>query len=207
VRYFRVVSALGDESSYDELGEVLTAIQYNRLSSEQRGAVVGRGDLVRLRFASRIFLQGANVKVAVRHSAETSLWQEAQAGDVTVATPGSGLEILAMGGRRVVDQMQIAPNPFTPNGDSINDQTTISFSLFKVHASRLVKVSLFSLDGRRVRTIEQTVAGGAQAFAWDGRDDQGATVPPGLYIAQIDAETDAADVSGQQVARLVGVVY
>jgi flagellar hook assembly protein FlgD len=58
-----------------------------------------------------------------------------------------------------------------------------------------------------VRTIEQTAAGGAQAFAWDGRDDQGATVPPGLYIAQIDAETDAADVSGQQVARLVGVVY
>jgi flagellar hook assembly protein FlgD len=49
--------------------------------------------------------------------------------------------------------------------------------------------------------------GGAQAFVWDGRDDQGALVPPGLYIGQIDAATDAADVSGQQVAHLVGVVY
>ncbi len=207
VRYFRVVSALGDESSYDELGDLLTSTQYNRLSSEQQGGVVGRGDLVRLRFASRVFLQGSNVKVAVRHSAATALWQEAQAGDITVAGPGNGLEIQAMGGRGVVDQVQVAPNPFTPNGDSINDQTTISFSLFKVHVSRPVKVSLFRLDGRRVRTIEETVSGGAQSFVWDGRDDQGALVPPGLYIAQIDAATDAADVSGQQVARLVGVAY
>ncbi|HIG57587.1 MAG TPA: hypothetical protein EYQ18_27050, partial [Candidatus Handelsmanbacteria bacterium] len=57
------------------------------------------------------------------------------------------------------------------------------------------------------RTIEETVSGGAQAFVWDGRDDQGALVPPGLYITQIDAATDAADISGQQVARLVGVAY
>ena len=207
VRYFRVVSALGEESPYNARGDLLDAAEYGALASAVQGIVVGQGDLVRLRFAARVFLQGSNVKVAVRHSEATNLWQEAQAGDITAAAPGSGLEIQAMGGGGVVEQVAVAPNPFTPNGDSINDQTTISFSLFKVHVARSVSVNLFSLDGRRVRTIEGNVVGGAQTFTWDGRDDQGAMVPPGLYIAQIDAETDAADVAGQQVARLIGVAY
>lgn len=207
VRYFRVVSALGDESIYDERGDLLSAATYNGLPSELRGTVVGQGDLVRLRFAARVFLQGANVKVAVRNSTVSELWQEAQAGEITAAGPGSSLEIQALGGSEVVSQVQVAPNPFTPNGDAINEQTVISFSLFKVHVARSVQVRMFSLDGRRVRTLTATVSGGAQTFAWDGRDDQGALVPPGLYIAQIDAETDAADVSGQRVARLIGVAY
>jgi len=207
VRYFRIVAALGEESPYDGDGELLTETDYNRLPASRRGAVVSLGDLIRLRFASRIFLQGSNLKVAVRNGASGGVWQEASAEDVTEVAPGFGLEILAQGAGNVVEKMQVAPNPFTPNGDAINDQTTISFSLFRVHAARPVGVHIYSLDGRRVRTIERAVSGGAQQFSWDGRADDGALVAPGLYIAQVDVETDAEGASGQQLVQLVGVAY
>ncbi|NKB69127.1 MAG: hypothetical protein GKR89_18820 [Candidatus Latescibacteria bacterium] len=207
IRYFRIVTALGEESFYNANGDTLTLDQYNRLSSSVQGAVVGQGELVRLRFGSRIFLRGANVKVAVRNSTSEGVWQEAQGGDVTAAGPGNNLAIQALGGRQVVDQVQIAPNPFTPNGDSVNDRMGISFSVFKVHAARPAAIHFYSLDGRLVRTIEESVLGGTQQFEWDGRDDHGGLVPPGLYIVQIDVGIDATDAEGQQESRLVGVVY
>lgn len=207
VRYFRIVAALGEESPYNDDGERITETDYNRLPGSRRGAVINSGDLIRLRFAARIFLQGSNLKVAVRNGASGGVWQEASAEDVTQIVPGVGLEIVAQGVSNVVEKMQISPNPFTPNGDAVNDETTISFSLFKVHALRPVSVHIYSLDGRRLRTIERAVSGGAQQFNWDGRDDNGALVVPGLYIAQVDVETDAEGVSGQKLVQLVGVAY
>jgi flagellar hook assembly protein FlgD len=101
----------------------------------------------------------------------------------------------------------VSPKVFTPNGDGINDQATIDFTLFKVHTVRPVTVSLHSLDGREVRSITSTVTGGQQRFVWDGRDQVGAVVPPGMYIASIEVSTDASDAVGRQVALLVGVAY
>ncbi|MBT3430090.1 MAG: hypothetical protein HN428_06670 [Proteobacteria bacterium] len=207
VRYFRIISALGDISSFDRSGEKMTLEQYNQLSEDQRGPVVGNGDLIRLRFTSRIFVQGSNVKVAVRSSSRANLWQEAQAGDVTSLRPGRTLEILPIGARNVVSQAVVTPKIFTPNGDRINDETSIEFTLFRVHAARPVTVSLHSLDGRQVRSITSSVAGGQQRFVWDGRDQVGAVVPPGMYIASIEVSTDASDAVGRQVTLLVGVAY
>ena len=207
VRYFRIISALGDISSFDRSGEKMTLEQYNQLSEDQRGPVVGNGDLIRLRFTSRIFVQGSNVKVAVRSSGRANLWQEAQAGDVTSLRPGRTLEILPIGARNVVSQAVVIPKIFTPNGDRINDETSIEFTLFRVHVARPVTVSLHSLDGRQVRSITSSIAGGQQRFVWDGRDQVGAVVPPGMYIASIGVSTDASDAVGRQVALLVGVAY
>jgi len=207
VRYFRISSALGDVSSYDSSGEKMTLDQYNQLPAEQRGPVVGNGELIRLRFASRIFVQGSNLKVAVRSSSQGDLWQEAQAGDVTSLGPGRALEIRPIGARNIVSQAVVSPKIFTPNGDRINDETSIEFTLFRIHVARPVTVSLYSLDGRQVRSITSTVAGGQQRFIWDGRDEVGSVVPPGMYIASIEAATDASDAAGRQVALLVGVAY
>jgi flagellar hook assembly protein FlgD len=117
------------------------------------------------------------------------------------------LEIQPIGVRNVVSQAVVSPKVFTPNGDGINDQATIDFTLFKVHTARPVTVSLHSLDGRQVRSITSTVTGGQQRFVWDGRDEVGSVVPPGMYIASIQAATDASSAVGRNVALLVGVAY
>ena len=67
VRYFRKVVGLGDQVPFDAVGDSLDQSRYNGLGA-QRGWVVDRGRLVRLRFASRVYLQGTRLAVAVRQS-------------------------------------------------------------------------------------------------------------------------------------------
>lgn len=51
-----------------------------------------------------------------------------------------------------------------------------------------VKISVFDLRGRRVRALlpRTTFSAGPHQPSWDGRDDAGREVPPGLYLAQVE---------------------
>jgi hypothetical protein len=206
VRYFRRVTGVGNQSLFDALGDTLSSVQYSRLGTA-KGWVLGRGRLVRLRFAAAVFLHGTKLKTAMRNSAIEGPWQESDPGDVTRIRPGQGLVIGALGAGDVVDDLQVMPNPFTPNGDGINDVAEVGFSLFKVYEARSLKLRIFRLDGTRVRTVAIKALGGRQSFAWDGRDDTGALVPPGLYLAQIEVDADQSEAAGQKRSRLIAVVY
>ncbi len=206
VRYFRKVVGLGSQTLFDEAGDTLSAAQYNRLG-RARGWVVGRGRLVRLRFASQVFLHGTKLKVAVRNQAASTPYQPADAGDATALRPSQTLSIAALGAQQIVANLSVAPNPFTPNGDLVNDIAQIEFSLFKVYAERPVAVRIWALDGRPMRRLEGAAQGGHQRFTWDGKDDRGRVVPPGLYICQVDVETDLEDRAGQRRSHLIAVAY
>ena len=129
MRYFRKVVGLGDQVPFDAVGDSLDQSRYNRLG-EQRGWVVDRGRLVRVRFASRVYLQGTRLAVAVRQSQPSTAWQVADGGDVTGLSPAKSLAISAQGTDAAIAQVAIAPNPFTPNGDGVNEVAEIAFSLF-----------------------------------------------------------------------------
>ena len=58
-----------------------------------------------------------------------------------------------------------------------------------------------------MRLLEGTAQGGHQRFTWDGKDDHGRVVPPGLYICQIDVDADAEDSAGQRQSHLIAVAY
>ncbi len=50
------------------------------------------------------------------------------------------------------------------------------------------RVSVFAVDGRHVRTlVAGALPAGAHAVPWDGRDDAGRAVPPGLYLCRAAA--------------------
>jgi hypothetical protein len=70
------------------------------------------------------------------------------------------------------------PNPFNP-------ATTIRFDLpLPQHAV----VSVYALDGRRVKTLlSQSLAAGRHAVEWDGTDQQGGVVASGTYLCRIEA--------------------
>ena len=76
MRYFRRVTGVGNQSLFDSLGDTLSAAQYNRLGAA-KGWVLGRGRLVRLRFAAAVFLHGTKLKTAVRNSAIEGLGRRA----------------------------------------------------------------------------------------------------------------------------------
>ena len=65
---------------------------------------------------------------------------------------------------------------------------------------------LYPLAGDPVRHLEIETVSGKQEIAWDGRDDGGTLVPPGLYLCQIDVSADAAEGS-RKSSRVIAVAY
>ena len=207
VRFFRKATSLTRETAFDERGNRLTAEAYDLLPRNRQGKVVGQTRLVRLRFAAEVFLHGTRLKLAGRNATIGLPFQLGGGGEVTSLTPGSGLVVSALGADDLVQDMEIQPNLFTPNGDGINDVATIGFSLFRVFEPRPVTVRIATLAGREVKRFEQNLLGGRRLVQWDGRDDRGTLVPPGLYIVQVHGRADQQGLASTRRTRVVGVVY
>ena len=69
--------------------------------------------------------------------------------------------------------------------------------------------AVYHLDGRRVRVLgeRRAVSAGSYAIDWDGRDEGGALVPPGLYCVRLHIRTNTvgAQVENKTVLRTVAV--
>lgn len=165
--------------------------------------------LVRLSFTSTVFQSGSTFQVEVAHSATEEIWQEADPGDVVGddLAQGSGLTVLTPPGGGNIRLIRAGPSVFTPNGDGRGDVAVFEFAVLKVNVDRQVRVRIYDLRGRQVRRLSERrdQANGLYRIEWDGRDDGRQLVPPGLYVARIDVETDAGDAPGAAVT--VAVAY
>ena len=84
----------------------------------------------------------------------------------------------------------------TPNGDGVNDEARINFIVVQVEGNP--NVDIYDLTGSHLRTLDL----GDTGFAWDGRDDAGAVLPPGVYVCRIQMEADSGDQSVYRTIRL-----
>ena len=82
----------------------------------------------------------------------------------------------------------------------------MSYSLLSLEAPRQVELKVYDLGGRLVRVVSQGMEsnGRYEDKAWDGTDDAGQLVPPGLYLFRVAVEGDHRN---DEVHRLVAVVY
>lgn len=100
---------------------------------------------------------------------------------------------------------QIGPNPFTPNGDAINDVVHISYKLLRVTSQVPVSVAIFDLSGRLVKQIYAgDIPIGEYSHSWDGTDHSNRLVPPGLYLYRI-----AVDIQSEEGIKsgVIAVAY
>ena len=104
----------------------------------------------------------------------------------------------------LVSNFKVEPNPFTPNGDGINDEMTIFFDVQRLLTPKPVRLEIFDLNGRRLHLTERQLSSGGYSQQWDGRGDNGQMVPPGLYLLRISTDADDA---GAARTRLVSVAY
>ena len=102
-------------------------------------------------------------------------------------------------------QLALSAAIISPNGDGRNDAVAIDLVLSQFAAATAVAVEIFDLSGRRVRQlVSEPRPAGFYAEIWDGRDEQGALVCPGLYLCRVGVE---ADFDVFAAVEPIGVAY
>ncbi|MCA9731582.1 lamin tail domain-containing protein [candidate division KSB1 bacterium] len=83
-------------------------------------------------------------------------------------------------------QLSVTPDPFSPDGDGIDDHVLIQYEL-PLQTSN-VDLIIFDLRGRKVRHLLRNASSAAErAVFWDGRDDEGRLLDIGIYIVYVQS--------------------
>jgi sugar lactone lactonase YvrE len=103
----------------------------------------------------------------------------------------------------VVDSLVVSPNPFSPNGDGMNDTTQISFINLEPAA---VDLQILTANGAIVRSLlhDQLLGVGGHTQVWDGKNTLGQYVSQGEYFVEIIVK-DAAGNQGRYRQRVVAL--
>ena len=152
---------------------------------------------LRLRLETSVFGASEEFRAEVFSRAGGSLPQAVEGGDASEELRTDQLRVLVRSGslESVLSELEITPAAFTPQGDGINDEVAIQYTLFSVLDAVEVEVELLTLDGLTVRTLSGGVQGaGRHVLRWDGRADSGNLVVPGVYLARIGANIDRGKI-------------
>ena len=162
---------------------------------------------LRVTFASEVFDFARTFQGEVFNVNSEDLPQPVEGGDVSDVVGTNSLRVLAFSDANpeVVQDLRFSSGVVTPNGDGVNDELLISYSLFALPQSVPVQLKVFSLEGRQVALVERGQQGsGPQTLIWDGRDQQGATLAPGIYLLGVGiAAENQTDVQLQPI----GIAY
>ena len=166
-------------------------------------------NLFEIRFRSTVFLESTPFYVFLHNPALPNVHQWVWAGDATSLVDTDRLQVSVPRGRRILGDVEIGPNPFTPNGDGTNDEMEISFTVYKLEADRSVRIEIFDLSGRCVRALSERRpnVSGRHCVVWNGKDESNCPVSPGIYLIRIVTRPDWKDAEKVEVWRTVGVAY
>ena len=107
-------------------------------------------------------------------------WQQAR------EMPGATWTVLAAGTPlQLVGEVQVEPRPFSPFAD---EHARFALVVGNIEAGREVVLKIYNLTGRPVRQLAQTGSARTYQFEWDGRDESGRIVEPGLYLYEVGIE-------------------
>ena len=164
-------------------------------------------EVMEVDFRAEIFRYGATFAGRVFDSqTPQEIWQPVQPGDATALRDGNSLSVQAVAlGPRVLGALDLAGGVFTPNGDGVNDGLDIAYDLLKLVTPTRVVVEVRDLAGGLVRAVYQGLdTAGRHRRPWDGLDEQGQPVAPGVYICRVEVETEEGR---RQRAGVVVVAY
>ena len=157
--------------------------------------------LVRVIFDTAVLVYGFSFEGKAYDTEAGELPQYIEEGDANSGVGTNSLRVFVSESSLgdFLTDVTISPNPFTPNGDGVNDAVRIAYTLLQLTADAPVEVGIYTMAGQLVREVYRGMgkngkytrdAGDFAAKQWDGTDEHGDNVPPGLYLFKISVETD-----------------
>ncbi len=164
-------------------GELFISFASNRVSR-------GNDRPVRIDLESALFTSSAIFAGEVVDAASANLPQSVDGGNARDEVPTNSLQVFSRDARTtVLDGVRLMQVALTPNGDRVNDEIHVEFSVLFVDEAD-VTVKVYDVAGRYVALLDAENRGrSAQQVSWDGFDDDRNLVPPGLYLLVIAVHT------------------
>ena len=183
-------------SSFDPADPHRFAVQFARIDQDQT--------LLEVDFDARVFNYGTTFSGSVSDADSDEVPQSVLPGDAVSELASDALNVRTPLKGSLLSAVEVAPNPFSPNGDGVNDQVQFSYTLLRLTDVVPLKTEIYTLAGVRVRTLGGDGGSALYQITWDGRDDLGAVVEPGLYIYRV-----VVDAGSGQEERLgpIALVY
>ncbi len=183
--------------SFDPADPHQFAVQFDRIDQDQT--------LLEVDFDARVFSYGTAFNGAVSDADSDEVPQSVIPGDAVSELLSDALNVRTPLKGSLLTAVQVIPNPFSPNGDGVNDQVQFSYTLLRLTDVVPLETEIYTLAGNRVRTLGAGEGSSAlYQAAWDGRDDQGELVAPGLYIYRIVVK---AGSGGEERLGSIALVY
>ena len=137
---------------------------------------------------------------------EGSLPQAVESGDATGDLAGTDLSVrVPLGRSDLVHDVVVTPATFSPNGDGVHDETTITYDLLHLTDPVPVTLRIYDLGGTQVTALPaQSRSSGRFLQPWDGRTAQGELLRPGTYILQVEVD---ADTGTETRSSVIAIAY
>ena len=164
------------------------------------------GELIEVDFQAEVFKFGTVFSGRVFNSERPEeVHQTMTPGDADPLVETDVLRVDLQGlSQKTIQSMSLSSPIITPNGDGINDEIKIEYDLLNLIRTEPVMIEIYDLAGRRFNVVATGAAeSGRFSTVWNGRDDGGNVLPPGLYIIRLVVETDDGTAAKQRTVSLV----
>ena len=96
----------------------------------------------------------------------------------------------------------VSPNPFSPDGDGIDDAAIIGYSLPFEYGT--IRLEIYDAAGRLVRSLlNNENTGSSRSVNWDGKNNEGRILPVGIYILYLEAMKTGKGIKVSKKAAVV----
>ena len=198
---YSTASAAGDTFAIQAITDRNFIVHFPRIEPAEGGSE----RLLKIHFRGQVLLYSTLFRGQAILSSQPGSIQRITPGNAALLGEGdlptaSGITVLSPGITEgsLVGSFALDPNPFTPNGDGINDQLGLSYDIVAVTRAAKVQIQVFDLSGRLVHTIYEgaDLSGrydrtSRPELSWDGRVQGGTVVPPGIYLIYIEVKGDS----------------